>query len=314
MWQLEADRSNRIYAGLAGLSYLLAPPYVIATNGAVSALNKNCADCGDDLNAWQGNISPAVDNSSTNVYFASSRSGIILKTSIAGAPTLFAGTVLDSRFSDGPRLSAFLQNPQDIAVDAAGNILVCDGNSIRKIGSTGMISTLAGLGIAGYRNGSGRDAQFDAPSSLCVDTNGNIYVADTGNHCIRRVSADADSDEIPDFEETAGSGFDPAIDDRTVDSDGDGVSNADEYIAGTNPRSSTSRFQIRGVNRSGNDLDISWNAAANRIYEISSSTNLLSWNVVTNFPIGIAGESSIVLTNGAGSASQSFYRLRVSLP
>lgn len=306
MWQLEVDANGRLYAG--GWHRL----HSIAANGAVSTFTNTCSNC-DPLNAWLGNISPGID-SSTNIYAASAESGIIQKTALSGSPALFAGTILERRFSDGPQTSALLQDPQDIAIDSFGNIIICDGNSVRKMNQSGVISTLAGLGIAGYKNGFGLKAQFRSPSSLCVDTNGNIYVADTGNHCIRRISIDSDSDRIPDFEETAASGFIVGVDDRTVDSDGDGQSNADEYIAGTNPLSSASRFQIKNVNQIGNNLSLSWDGAANRIYELSSSTNLFSWNVITNIPIGISGVTSFVITNGSTSVSQSFYRVRVSLP
>jgi hypothetical protein len=90
--------------------------------------------------------------------------------------------------------SAQLNNPTAVAVDAAGNIFIVDsGNArIREVNAaTGLISTIAGTGSAGY-NGDGiaaTSAQLNNPSSIAVDAQGNLFIADTGNARVREISA-----------------------------------------------------------------------------------------------------------------------------
>ena len=93
----------------------------------------------------------------------------------------------------GPALDALLANPSYLAVDTSGNVYVADtGNGrIRKIDTTGTITTFAGSGEQGYGGdgGSALDALLHSPGGLAVDASGNVYVADTGNHRVRRIDA-----------------------------------------------------------------------------------------------------------------------------
>lgn len=93
-------------------------------------------------------------------------------------------------FVDGASASAQFNNPFGIAVDASGNLYVADnGNQcIRKISSEGIVSTLAGNGVAGFADGAGAEAQFANPTGVAVDATGNVYVADRDNNCIRKIS------------------------------------------------------------------------------------------------------------------------------
>src|SRR5438034_710512 len=82
-------------------------------------------------------------------------------------------------------------HPSGVAVDRAGNVYVADtGNhTIRKVTPAGVVTTLAGLaGYAGSTDGMGSSARFNGPNSVTVDTAGNIYVADTWNNTIRKVT------------------------------------------------------------------------------------------------------------------------------
>jgi streptogramin lyase len=81
--------------------------------------------------------------------------------------------------------------PQGIAIDAAGNLYVADAASstIVRISSSGQVSTLAGVaGVTGDSDGVGSDGRFQFPSDLALDGSGNLYVVDTDNHTIRRLS------------------------------------------------------------------------------------------------------------------------------
>ena len=79
----------------------------------------------------------------------------------------------------------------DVTVDQQGNLFVCDRgtNMIRKISTSGAVTDIAGIWhVSGMINGPGNTATFNKPSSIAVDNNGNIYVADVGNNAIRKIN------------------------------------------------------------------------------------------------------------------------------
>ncbi|MBU1822947.1 MAG: hypothetical protein KKG00_15775, partial [Bacteroidetes bacterium] len=91
---------------------------------------------------------------------------------------------------DGPATEAQIQSPLRMTVDAVGNIFFTDLNRIRKISTDGIISTVAGTGFQGSSGDGGPaiNAELDYPLSVVVDAGGNIFIADYGNHLVRRVS------------------------------------------------------------------------------------------------------------------------------
>ena len=133
----------------------------------------------------------AVD-SAGNLYFGSLHS--VFRVDTAGNLLRIAGNGRSGYSGDGgPALSAQLEFPDGIAVDGAGNVYVADRDAavIRRIAPTGAISTVAGTGAAAYSgdNGLASAAQLNQPTGLAVDSAGNLYVADTANHRIRRIAA-----------------------------------------------------------------------------------------------------------------------------
>jgi sugar lactone lactonase YvrE len=93
-------------------------------------------------------------------------------------------------------------------VDSAGNLYVGDSNNhtIRKITPAGDVSTLAGLaGNAGSADGTGSDARFYYPGDVAIDTAGNVYVADTSNHTIRKITPAGDVSTLAGWADSAGS-------------------------------------------------------------------------------------------------------------
>lgn len=130
----------------------------------------------------------AVDAAGT-VYVADTYNHKIRKISPAGVVSTLAGSGL-SGAADGNGAAASFNLPSGIAVDASGIVYVADAsnNKIRKITPEGVVSTLAGSGVSGATNGTGASARFNSPTGLAVDLAGNIYVADRGNHKIRKIT------------------------------------------------------------------------------------------------------------------------------
>ena len=125
-----------------------------------------------------------------NLYVADSGNAVIRKITPAGVVSTVAGSDDTQGFVDGTGTAAVFNSPQAVAVDGAGNLYVADtGNSaIRKITPAGDVTTLAGNGSRGYADGTGLSAMFNQPSGLVLDAAGNVYVADTFNDIIRRIT------------------------------------------------------------------------------------------------------------------------------
>jgi hypothetical protein len=131
-------------------------------------------------------------DSSDNLYVADTANDTIRKITPGGVVTTFAGSVGVAGSTNGTGTAALFNKPRGVAVDANNNVYVADsGNDvIRKITPAGVVTTLAGSpGVAGSNDGSATAARFNQPAGIAADTFGYIYVSDTLNDTIRRISA-----------------------------------------------------------------------------------------------------------------------------
>lgn len=130
----------------------------------------------------------AIDNTG-NIYVADSENNKIRKITPAGDVSTLAGSGASGSDDLVGNLATFAI-PTGVAVDSFGNVYVADseGSKIRKITPAGQVTTFAGNGIFGSDDGIGTAATFGSPYSVAVDSSNNVYVADTNNHKIRKIT------------------------------------------------------------------------------------------------------------------------------
>jgi len=131
----------------------------------------------------------AVNSAGNYLYIADENNNAIrLLTDQAMASTV-AGNG-SAGFVNANGTAALFNEPTGVALDSAGNLYVADNanNVIRKISSSGDVTTLAGSGAPGAVDATGTAASFNQPIALCVDPSGNVYVADQGNNKIRKIT------------------------------------------------------------------------------------------------------------------------------
>ncbi len=129
------------------------------------------------------------------IYYSDSTSNRVRILYLAtNETTVFAGNGTASYAGDsGSAVSAELNAPEGLAMDKSGNIYIADSQNqrIRKVDTQGTITTVAGNGTAAFGGdgGSGTNAELDNPSDVAVDSSGNLYIADTGNQRIRKLTS-----------------------------------------------------------------------------------------------------------------------------
>ncbi|MDR2209826.1 MAG: SMP-30/gluconolactonase/LRE family protein [Azoarcus sp.] len=172
----------------------------VSPMGEVSTLTgseKGYADGSGSAAKFERPTGIAID-ASNNLYVADSGNNRIRKVTPTGEVSTLAGSGAipwQGGFADGPGNAAQFGWPTGIAIDASNNLYVADANNhrIRKIAPNGEVSTLAGSGATGskeggFADGPGSAAQFKQPTDITIDKAGNLYVVDRGNSRIREIT------------------------------------------------------------------------------------------------------------------------------
>lgn len=178
------------------LAALLALAFLGAASSAVAAtiitIAGNPIPNGTATNIGIGANGVAVD-SAGNVFMTDASNHTVRKVVPAtGVSTVIAGTGVPGFSGDGgPAVAASLNTPRGVAVDAAGNVYIADTSNhrIRKIDASGTITTIAGTGVGtfGGDNATATAARVNSPQGVAVDSAGNVFIADTSNHRIRKI-------------------------------------------------------------------------------------------------------------------------------
>jgi uncharacterized protein (TIGR03437 family) len=167
----------------------------VAGNGSYDFSGGESGDGGLAISAQLDGPSGVAVDSAGNLYIADTLYNRIRKVSNGVITTVAGGQsgLVGSFGGDGgPAISAELAGPRGVAVDSAGNLYIADteNNRIRKV-SNGVINTVAGDGVCCGPSGDGGpaiSAQLEAPSGVAADSAGNLYIADTDDNLIRKVS------------------------------------------------------------------------------------------------------------------------------
>jgi len=185
-----------------GVPCLIVAGFLVARPGLAQIINTTVGngspgfsgDGGSGTSAQIDTVYGVAVDARGNAYIADSRNHRIRKIA-GGTITTVAGTGQEGFSGDGgTATSAQLSSPRDVAVDAQGNVYIADtGNCrIRKVTPAGVISTVAGNGTAGFAGDGGpsASAQLSYPAGLAADSAGNLYIADSWNYRVRKITAD----------------------------------------------------------------------------------------------------------------------------
>jgi sugar lactone lactonase YvrE len=154
--------------------------------------NAGLGDGGPATSAQLGEPSGVAIDAAGNLFIADTYNQRIRKVTPGGVISTVAGNGIQGYSGDGgPATSAQLSYPSGLAIDTAGNLFIADweNNCVRKVTPTGVISTVAGGGNAGLGDGGpATSAQLATPMGVAVDAAGNLFIADTGNARVRKVT------------------------------------------------------------------------------------------------------------------------------
>jgi hypothetical protein len=289
----------------------------VGTNGIITTLAGNgtggySGDGGAATNALLHNPTGTVVDTAGNVFFADGANHRVRKIDTNGIITTVAGNGIAAYSGDGAAATNASFDCMGLTVDTAGNVFIADDfhNVIRKVGTNGIITTIAGNGASGYSGdgGAATNAELDQPSGVAVDAADNLFIADSVNNVIRKVTAS-------NLSVTSG-GATLTLSNLSSSNVGNYyvvVSNADGSVV-----SSVASLSLIGqwpqfidIMPTNDSVALSFSAPASNNFIISYTTNLtppVVWiPLATNSP-GVSGNVTVIDTNTV-TASCKFYRV-----
>ncbi len=261
---------------------------IITTVAGIGMPGKFAGDGGAATNGCLYDPICVAFDASGNMYIADSNNERIRKVATNGIITTVAGG--GSGGDGGTATNAELYTPSGVALNASSNLYIADtfNNRLRKVDTNGIITTVAGTNAFGYSGDGGvaTNARLHAPESVACDVAGNLYIADLGNNCIRRVDTNGIINTV------AGNGT------ATFGGDGGAATNA-----GVNP-------YALAFDASGNLYIV--DQQHNRIREVHFA-GFPSFSL-TNANVTSAGNYSVVITSPYGSVTSAVVSLTVTIP
>ena len=320
-------------AFLVGLNSGYAQNFTFTTLAGTSGLGGSTDGTGSTAR-FQNPRGIAVD-AVGNVFVADTGSNTIRKISSSGLVSTFAGSAGRAGSANGTGAAASFFGPQGLTADASGTIFITENNhTIRRITSGAVVTTLAGLpAVNGTTDGIGSAARFNVPSGVALDSAGNLYVADSSNHTIRKISASgtvttlAGSPDLPGTADGTGAGArfnlpsGVAIDaagnlyvadfaNHTIRKiTGAGVVSTLAGTPGTSGASNGAGLAARFSYPSGIAVD-----ASGRIFVADQSNHTIRAVTAAGVVTTVAGGTGITgSTNGTGSATRFYYPTDVAV-
>ncbi|MCS6789748.1 MAG: OmpA family protein [Bacteroidia bacterium] len=172
----------------AGIAQMLESTYRVQVS-TVAGSGKVGYRGGPALEALLNRPNGIVVDKAGNIYFSDDENHCVRKVTTDKRVVLVAGSPRSAGFDNGYQEEATFNSPHGLTIDPAGNLYVCDysNHAIRKISSSGDVSTLAG-GSPGFTDGKGKEASFFFPIAIVRDSRGNLWVLEAGNHALRKIT------------------------------------------------------------------------------------------------------------------------------
>jgi len=274
----------------------------VGTNGLITTVAGN-----GSTSVLYSPSSVAVDVTG-NIFIADSNNNRIREMGTNGIITTIAGNGTQGYSGDGGAATNMeLNDPSGVAVDATGNLFIADSfnSRIREVGTNGIITTVAGNGTNGYSGSSGAatNAELNDPYGLALDATGNLFIADTINHRIRKV-------------------INPNIPGPTLELNDVGFGNAGAYdVVVSSPYGSVTSSVVnvtitfsppvfQSAQLANGQFMLTWSAVSNGIYQLQYTTNLTQANWINIGNTLTASNTVLSATDANNTNKQRFYRVQ----
>jgi streptogramin lyase len=312
------DRAGNLYVADSGNNTIrkITPEGTVSTLAGQAGQAGNTDGVGEDARFWEP-FGVAVD-SAGSVYVADYRNDTIRRITPEGIVSTLAGQAGQPGSVDGVGGTARFNAPTGVAVDRAGNVYVADNvnDTIRKITPEGTVSTLAGQAhLAGSVDGVGPMARFNDPEGVAVDSAGNVYVADTGNDTVRKITPEGTVSPLAGQADRGGGADGVGGAARFLQPSGVAVDLGGKvYVAdrGNNTvriglLTSSTAPRLRPSLRPNGDLQGTIAGVADLRYAIQTSIDLTNWSPLLTVTISTNGTALFDDSSAAGF-SRRFYR------